>query len=69
MRAAGVALQVGLSVAEALEQEGLSENGALELPQVEPLVRSVRAGVGILHAGDEDARAGECLLELCDERD
>ena len=53
----------------ASERLRLSEDGALELRQVKSLVRAVRAGVGVLDAGDEDARARERLLELRDERD
>lgn len=66
MRAAGVVGQACSGVAEALEQQGLGEDGAPELHQVEPLVRAVRAGVGVLDAGDEDARAGERLLGPAD---
>ena len=49
--------------------DGLGEDRPLEHPEVQRLVRAVRARVGVLDARDEDLRVREHLDQVGDERD
>ena len=46
-------------VAASAQQQRLGEHDPLELGEVQALVGAVGAGVGVLDAGDQDARLGE----------
>ncbi len=56
-------------IEQPVQQQGLGQTGPLERGQVQALVRAVRPGVGVLHAGDEDLGVGEDLSVAGDERD
>src|SRR5580704_18298651 len=59
----------GLAGGEAVQEQGFGQAGALEGDQVQALVGAVGAGVGVLHAGDEDLGVREALRVGGHERD